>query len=149
MPSSQSPAFSQAFINQIGNIGLILIYVVGAAFGIILLIVGTSLILAISERTKEIAVMKTLGFPAPRIFRMVLIESVMLSLVGGLAGIGLAALLLKGLATALAGTLPGLAVTGGIFGIALAMMIGFGIITGIAPALNAHRVRIVEALGKQ
>ena len=147
--TSTEAAFSQAFINQIGNIGLILIYVVGAAFGIILLIVGTSLILAISERTKEIAVMKTLGFPAPRIFRMVLIESVMLSLVGGLAGIGLAALLLKGLATALAGTLPGLAVTGGIFGIALAMMIGFGIITGIAPALNAHRVRIVEALGKQ
>ncbi|MFY0636969.1 ABC transporter permease [Maricaulis maris] len=142
-------AFSQAFINQIGNIGLILIYIVGAAFGIILLIVGTSLVLAISERTKEIAVMKTLGFPAPRIFRMVLVESVMLSLVGGLAGVGLAALTLKALAPVLAGVMPGIVVTPGIFGIALAMMIGFGLITGIGPAMNAHRVRIVDALGKQ
>ncbi|WP_291843261.1 FtsX-like permease family protein [Maricaulis sp.] len=142
-------AFTQAFINQIGNIGLILVYIIGAAFGIILLIVGTSLVVAISERTREIAVMKTLGFPAPRIFRMVLIESVMLSLVGGLAGVGLATLVLKGLAPVLAAFMPGLVVTPGIFGMALAMMIGFGLITGIGPAMNAHRVRIVDALGKQ
>ena len=147
--TASEAAFAQAFINQIGNIGLILIYVVGAAFGIILLIVGTSLVLAISERTKEIAVMKTLGFPAPRIFRMVLIESVLLSLVGGLAGIGLATVLLQGLAPVLASTLPGLSVTPGVFGIALALMLGFGLVTGIGPALNAHRVRIVDALGKQ
>lgn len=147
--TSTEAAFSQAFINQIGNIGLILIYVIGAAFGIILLIVGTSLVLAISERTKEIAVMKTLGFPAPRIFRMVLIESVMLSLVGGLLGVGLAALILQGMAPQLAAVMPGLVVTPGIFGIALALMIGFGVITGIGPAMNAHRVRIVDALGKQ
>ena len=142
-------AFSQAFINQIGNIGLILIYVIGAAFGIILLIVGTSLVLAISERTKEFAVMKTLGFPGQRIFRMVLVESVLLSLVGGLVGVGLAALVLQVMAPQLASVMPGLVVTPGIFGVALALMIGFGVVTGIAPAMNAHRVRIVDALGKQ
>lgn len=147
--TANEAAFARAFIDQIGNIGLIMLYVVGAAFGIILLIVGTSLIMAIQERTKEIGVMKTLGFPAPRIFRMVLIESVLLSLVGGLLGIGLAAGLLQALAPFLAQVLPGMTVTGGIFGIAVALMLGFGVITGLAPALNAHRVRIVDALGKQ
>jgi len=147
--TADEAAFAKAFIDQLGNIGLIMIYVVGAAFGIILLIVGTSLVMAIHERTKEIAVMKTLGFPAPRIFRMVLIESVMLSLVGGLLGIGLAALVLQALASVLASVLPGMTLTGGIFGVALALMIAFGLVTGLTPAINAHRVRIVDAIGKQ
>ena len=46
--------------------------VVGAAFGAILLIVGTTIALAVRERTKEIGVLKTLGFPSSRVLRMVL-----------------------------------------------------------------------------
>ena len=147
--TANEAAFAKAFIEQIGSIGLILFYVVGAAFGIILLIVGTSLVMAIQERTKEIGVMKTLGFPANRIFRMVLIESIMLSLVGGLIGIGIAYLLLKGMASMLASILPGMAITPGLFLTALAIMIAFGLVTGLTPAVNAQRLRIVNALGKQ
>jgi putative ABC transport system permease protein len=146
--TANEAAFAKAFIEQVGSIGLILFYVVGAAFGIILLIVGTSLVMAIQERTKEIGVMKTLGFTASRIFRMVLIESIMLSLTGGLIGIGLAFLLLTGLAPMLASVLPGMAITPTIFLTALAIMIGFGLVTGFAPAMNAQRLRIVTALGK-
>jgi len=146
--TSTEAAFSRAFLEQYGNIALVLVLVVGAAFATILMIVGTTMVMAINERTKEIAVMKTLGFNEGRIFRMVLSESILLSLIGGLIGLGLASLLVAGAAAALAGFLPGLTMPMSVVLTALALMLGLGIITGIIPAINATRIRIVEALGK-
>lgn len=146
--TSTEAAFGQAFLEQLGNIGLILTLVIGAAFATILMIVGTTMVMAINERTKEVAVMKTLGFSPPRIFTHVLSESVLLSLVGGLIGLGLAALLLVGVSGALAGQFPGLRMTPTIIGQAVALMILFGLVTGLLPAINAMRTNIVTALGK-
>lgn len=146
--TSTEAAFNQAFLEQFGNIALVLVLVIGAAFATILMIVGTTMVMAINERTKEIAVMKTLGFNEGRIFRMVLSESILLSLIGGLIGLGLATLMVTGAAAALAGILPGLAMPMSVVLTALALMIGLGVITGIIPAINATRIRIVEALGK-
>ena len=80
-------AFNKAFIEQIGNLSLLLTSVVLATFFVILVIVGNSMILSIRERTAEIGVMKTLGFTSGRIFRMVLAESTLLALIGGVLGI--------------------------------------------------------------
>ncbi|WP_440959835.1 ABC transporter permease [Oceanicaulis sp. LC35] len=142
-------AFSQAFIEQLGNIGLILSLVVSAAFATILMIVGTTMVMAINERTKEVGVMKTLGFSSSRIFTHVLSESVLLSLVGGLLGLGLAVLLLKLIAGFADGQLPGLGVGQKTWMQAIGLMIAFGLITGFVPALNAMRLKIVDALGKE
>ena len=142
-------AFSQAFVEQLGNIGLILSLVVSAAFATILMIVGTTMVMAINERTKEVGVMKTLGFSSSRIFAHVLSESVLLSLVGGLLGLGLAVLLLSGIAQVAAGQLPGLGVGRETWIQALGLMLGFGLLTGFVPALNAMRLKIVDALGKE
>lgn len=147
--TSTEAAFGQAFLEQLGNIGLILTLVIGAAFATILMIVGTTMVMAINERTKEVAVMKTLGFAPPRIFVHVLSESVLLSLVGGLIGLGLAALLLAGVGAMLAGQLPGLRMTGEIAGQAIALMVAFGLVTGLMPAINAMRINIVDGLGKE
>ncbi|WP_417477486.1 ABC transporter permease [Maricaulis sp.] len=146
--TSTEAAFNEAFIAQLGNIALILLFVVGAAFLTILMIVGTTMVMAINERTKEIGVMKTLGFPAPRIFRMVLIESILLSLVGGALGLGLASLLITGAAAAMSGFLPGLAMPATVLLIGAGLALALGFITGIIPAINAQRVTIVNALGK-
>ncbi len=141
-------AFSQAFVEQLGNIGLILSLVVGAAFATILMIVGTTMVMAINERTKEVGVMKTLGFSSTRIFTHVLSESVLLSLVGGLLGLGAAVLLLGGIAEVAGGQLPGLGVGRETWIQALGLMLAFGLLTGFVPAVNAMRLKIVEALGK-
>tara|TARA_R110000868_G_scaffold58183_9_gene179844 strand:+ start:202 stop:1359 length:1158 start_codon:yes stop_codon:yes gene_type:complete len=146
--TSTEAAFNEAFVAQLGNIALILLFVVGAAFLTILMIVGTTMVMAINERTKEIGVMKTLGFPAPRIFRMVLIESILLSLVGGLLGLGLATLLVTGAAASMAGFLPGLSMPVSVLLMGAALAALLGVITGILPAINAQRVTIVTALGK-
>jgi len=142
-------AFNEAFANQFGNIALILLFVVGSAFTTILIIVGFTMVTAINERTGEIAVMKTLGFPAPRIFRMVLAESIMLSLVGGLLGLGLANLMITGVADAAAAFLPGLALSAQVFWVGVGLAVLLGLLTGIVPALNAQRVKIITALSKQ
>lgn len=141
-------AFSRAFLEQVGNIAMILLSVIGAAFATILMIVGTTMVMAINERTQEIAVMKTLGFPAPRIFRMVLSESILLSFVGGLLGLGLATLIVEGASSALAGFLPGLSMPMDVVLTAFGLMLGLGLLTGLGPALSAQRLSIIEAFNK-
>ena len=141
-------AFGAAFVEQFGNIALIVTLAVGAAFMTILMIVGTTMVMAGNERRRDVAVMKTLGFSAPRIFGHVIGETVLLSVIGGLLGLGLAAGVIVLAAEALAGTFPGLAVPTDILVYGALIMIGFGVVTGLAPALNAMRLNIVDGLSK-
>jgi putative ABC transport system permease protein len=141
-------AFGKAFAAQFGNIALIVFLVVGAAFVTILMIVGNTMALSIRERTREIGVLKTLGFSGPRILRMVLGESVLLALFGGLPGLAIAALITIALRASLANIAPAFAVSPDIALQGIALMIALGLITGIIPALNAMRLKIATALGR-
>jgi putative ABC transport system permease protein len=139
--------FNKAFIEQIGNLSLILTSVVLAAFFVILVIVGNSMILSIRERTAEIGVMKTLGFNSGRIFRMVLAESLLLALLGGALGV-LASGALVAVVNSAPIQLPTLVLSGSVWGEALLFMIGLGFVTGIVPATNALRLNIITALSR-
>jgi len=141
-------AFNKAFAAQLGNIALIVTLVVGAAFVTILMIVGNTMALTIRERTREIGVLKTLGFSGPRILTLVLGESVLLALLGGLPGLVLAAIAAFALRTSMQNFLPGFAVTPEILALGVALMILLGVVTGIIPALNAMRLKIAAALGR-
>ena len=134
-------AFGKAFAAQFGNIALIVFLVVGAAFVTILMIVGNTMALSIRERTREIGVLKTLGFSGPRILRMVLGESVLLALLGGLPGLAIAAMITIALRASLASIAPAFAVSPDIALQGIALMIALGLITGIIPALNAMRLK--------
>jgi putative ABC transport system permease protein len=141
-------AFNKAFVAQIGNIALIMTLVVGAAFITILMIVGNTMALTIRERTREIGVLKTLGFSGGRILRMVLGESVLLAMLGGIPGLALAALFAFLLRENMSNFVPGFAMTPGIALAGTAMILALGVITGIIPALNAMRLKIAAALGR-
>jgi putative ABC transport system permease protein len=141
-------AFGKAFAAQFGNIALIVFLVVGAAFVTILMIVGNTMALSIRERTREIGVLKTLGFSGARILRMVLGESVLLALLGGLPGLAIAALITLALRNSLANIAPAFAVSPDIALEGLALMVALGLITGMIPALNAMRLKIATALGR-
>ncbi|WP_044560481.1 ABC transporter permease [Azospirillum sp. B4] len=141
-------AFGKAFLAQLGNIALIITLVVGAAFATILMIVGNTMVMAVRERTKEIAVLKTLGFPSWRIWRQVLGESLLLSLLGGVPGLVLAGLLVTVLAKSASSAIPGLALTMPVMGLGLGFMVLLGLITGFLPAWTALRLNIVTALGR-
>ena len=141
-------AFNKAFAAQFGNIALIVVLVVGAAFVTILMIVGNTMALTIRERTREIGVLKTLGFTGGRILRLVLGESVLLALLGGLPGLALAALATAALRPSVSNLLPGFALTGEIVAEAIGLMLALGLITGLIPALNAMWLQIATALGR-
>ena len=102
------------------------------------------MVLAIRERTSEIAVLKTLGFSSPRIFKMILMESCILSFIGGLLGLGAAFMVVKGASEAMARFLPNLVLDQTIVLQALGYMLLLGLVTGIVPAIRALRLNIVS-----
>jgi putative ABC transport system permease protein len=79
---------------------------------------------------------------------MVLGESVLLALLGGIPGLAIAALIAMALRNSLASIAPAFAVSPTIILQGLALMIALGLITGIIPALNAMRLQIATALGR-
>ena len=142
--------FARAFLKQAGDLNFIVSMVVAAAFAAILMIVSTTLVSAMRERTKEIGVMKTLGFSSPRVLRMVLGEALMLSTLGAVLGLLTSAVVLAGLSKSPAGASfgdlsmsPGVAVAG------LALAITLGLVTGAIPAASALRMSIVDALNRR
>jgi putative ABC transport system permease protein len=141
-------AFGKAFAAQFGNIALIVSLVVGAAFVTILMIVGNTMALSIRERTREIGVLKTLGFSGPRILGMVLGESVLLALLGGLPGLALAALIAYSLRNTMSNMMPAFSVSPDIILQGVGLMLALGLITGMIPAVNAMRLKIAAALGR-
>lgn len=147
--TADEATFNKSFMAQLGNIALVVTLVVGAAFGAILLIVGTTMALAVRERTKEFGVMKTLGFKAGRLLRMVLGESLLLSFLGAGLGVGIAAGLLTLLSKVAGANGPPLYFSSHVIGWAAAIALALGLVTGVAPALFAYRMRIIDALGRK
>ncbi|MBI5113494.1 FtsX-like permease family protein [Rhodoplanes serenus] len=141
-------AFNKAFVAQLGNIALIVQLVVGAAFVTILMIVGNTMVMAIRERTREIAVLKTLGFSGGRVLRLVLGETLLLALIGGTAGLLLAWLATRAMSQSLGNFIPGLSLSPGIVAAAIGFMVLLGLATGLVPALNAFRLRIADGMGR-
>jgi putative ABC transport system permease protein len=141
-------AFNKAFVAQLGNIALIVTLVVGAAFVTILMIVGNTMMMAIRERAREIAVLKTLGFSGARVLRLVLGETLLLALLGGIPGITIAMLATLLLRRSLMTFVPGLHLSVEVVLMAFALMVALGLATGLMPALNAFRLKIADAMGR-
>ena len=87
-------AASASWMKQLADIGLIVGSIMGAVFFTLLLLSGNTMMQAVRERTSELAVLKTIGFSNLSVLAMVLAESVLLLLLGGVIGLVLAALLI-------------------------------------------------------
>ena len=146
--TSTEAAFAQSFMNQFGNIALIVTLILGAVFFTLLLVSGNTMSQSVRERISELAVLKTLGFADRTVLGIVLSESILIMLMGGLLGLGLGWLVVQGLAQQMAAFLPGIFLSPGAIALAIAMMVGAGIVAGIFPALKAMRLSIVDALAR-
>ncbi|QDT04987.1 MacB-like periplasmic core domain protein [Rubripirellula lacrimiformis] len=119
-----------------------------ACVGLVLSLVATTTVMSVQDRIKEYAVLQTIGVRPLRTMRLVLAESTLLCLVGGIAGTGLAlaALGIGGFAIGAEGATIafrpsiGLAISGTIVSLIV------GIAAGLAPAIQAATVPIVNAL---
>jgi putative ABC transport system permease protein len=139
-------AFVQAWISQIGNIVLIVSAILGAVFFTILLVAGNTMSQAVRERTGELGVLKAIGFTNAQVMSLVLAESCLLTILGGILGLGLACLLVPVLAKALAGLLPLFFLPTHDLFIGLGLSVALGLVAGIFPALQAMRLRVADAL---
>ena len=140
-------AFVAGFVNQMGNIRLLMISIGGVVFFTLLLVTGNTMAIAVRERFGEIAVMKTIGFPDGSVLGLVIAESMTVAALGGVIGLGLAKLVTLG-GDPTRGILQvfylGYDSMAAGFGLALAV----GVIAGLVPGINAMRLRIVDALRK-
>jgi len=139
-------AFVQAWMSQIGNIVLIVSAILSAVFFTILLVTGNTMSQAVRERTGELGVLKAIGFSNAQVMSLVLAESCLLTILGGVLGLGLAQLLVPVMAKALAGLLPLFSLPTHDLFIGLGFSVALGLITGIFPALQAMRLRVADAL---
>lgn len=139
-------AFIQGWASQIGNIVLIVAAILGAVFFTILLVTGNTMAQAVRERTGELGVLKAIGFTNGQVVALVLAESCLLAVIGGIAGLGLASAITPVMAQKLAGLLPLFFLPTRALFIGLGLSIVLGLVTGIVPALVAMRLRVADAL---
>jgi putative ABC transport system permease protein len=144
--SQSESAFQQAFAKQFADIGLIVTSIMGAVFFTLLLLTGNTMAQAVRERVPELAVLKTLGFKDGTVLVLVMVESVLLVMLGGLVGLGLASVIMPGVAAASGGMIGLPQVPAQTWLVGLGLMLVIGVVVGLLPALRAERLKIVDAL---
>jgi putative ABC transport system permease protein len=138
-------AFAQAWVRQIGNIALITASILGAVFFTILLVTGNTMSQGVRERTGELGLLKAVGFTNQQVLVLVIAESCLIAILGGVIGLGLACLIIPGLGKTLT-MLPMFYFPVRDLFLGIGLCIGLGLLTGIFPALAAMRLRVADSL---
>jgi putative ABC transport system permease protein len=137
--------FGRSFLAFLGNVKLFLAAVCAAVTFTILLVSANTVAMSVRERTRETAILRTLGYTPTEILELIVGESIVIALLGGLVGLGIGWLLATGLAAG-----------GGAFGfqglkwqaaaIVLLMAVVIGFLASLVPAVIASRKNVVDSL---
>jgi putative ABC transport system permease protein len=116
--------------------------------GVVVVLVANSVIMAAQDRVREHAVLQTLGFSGPRIFGLMLAESCVISLAGGILGTAacVAWLLWKPLTLSTEGVSIDFAASPVLAAWGLGLAAVVGLVAGVVPAWQAGRAEIVASL---
>lgn len=138
-------AFAAGFVKQMGNIQLLIMVIGSVVFFTLLLVTGNTMAMSVRERTGELAVLKTIGFTDAAVLWLVLGESVLYAIQGGILGL-LAVKLFTLRGDPTGGFLPLFYLSPAKMLLGLFFAIAIGAASGFIPALLAMRLRIVDAL---
>jgi putative ABC transport system permease protein len=138
-------AFAASFVKQMGNIQLLIMSVGSVVFFTLLLVTGNTMAIAVRERTRELAVLKAVGFSDRFVLVLVIAETMIVAAVGGGVGLGLAKLFTLG-GDPTGGLLPFFYLAPDSIALGLGLALAVGFTAGILPALAASRLRVVDAL---
>ena len=139
-------AFMLAFIGQIGDIKAFLLSIACAVVFTMLLVTGNSMAMSVRERTRETAVMRTLGFTRYRILLLIAAEALGTALAGGAIGALLALGVSQLMRNATVSFLQGFAMPAWGAAACVGAALAIGLAGALPAAVGAARLEIVNAL---
>ena len=139
-------AFAAGFVKQFGNIEFLIESIGMVVFFTLLLVTGNTMAISVRERISELGVLKAIGYSDRSVLFFVLAESLVIALIGGVLGLGLALVAVPVLGAALNGLLPSLVLSPAILSLGLLVALLVGGISGLLPGIGAMRMRVVNAL---
>jgi putative ABC transport system permease protein len=139
-------AFQTSFVKMFGNLNLLLGSIALAVVITTLFVAANTMAMSVRERTTEIAVMRTLGFPSATIFLLIAGEGLLMSIVGGVVGVGLARTFVNPDFLQAGGFIPAIGVNNTNMATGLLLSVVIGLLSGLIPATMASRLKIVDAL---
>jgi putative ABC transport system permease protein len=141
-------AFQLGFVASLGNVKAFILGICGAVVFTIMLVSANTMAMSVRSRTREVAVLKTLGFTRQRVLSIFVSESVALAVVGGLLGVLLAIpviwFLTRGFIAL--GVPLSMHVNVATAGLSMLAALTLGLVSGYLPAFNASRINIVDGL---
>jgi putative ABC transport system permease protein len=147
--SETENAFQLAFLKMMGNYTAIIEMITVAVLVAILIVTANTMAMAIRERTTEISVFRAIGFRMTQILLLLLGEGILLSVLGGLSGLGLA-WVMAGVVRNVAGTflpyLQNFSIDAGTAALCFEVTLGVGLLSTFIPAYRAARRPIVDGL---
>ncbi len=144
--SESEQAFKADFISMLGSVKAFILSICGAVVFTTLLVCANTMAMSIRERTREVAVLRTLGFTRGSILKLLLTESIAISAIGGLVGVTLATVAVVFMARPGIGLPVSMHMT--VATALVAMFVAFlvGMVSGFIPSYRASNLGIVDAL---
>ena len=140
-------AFQQSFISASGAIITAMNFLSFVIIGIIMLVLGNTMVMTARERTREYAVLRTLGFSNIHVVGLVFGESIIISCLGGVAGLLISVPMIKGIEEAMPkGFFPIFVLEPVTIALAFGSAIFIGVLASIFPSQRAVKTKIVDGL---
>lgn len=141
-------AFQLDFISMIGNVKMFLGSILVVIVFTMLLVTASTMSMAIRERSREIAILKAIGFDGPQIFRLILAEALGLSLTGGIIGCFGAKLFFSHLDIykMSKGFIPMFPITGETLFLGLLIAALLGVVSSLVPAYSTLKTTVTQGL---
>ncbi|HMK23830.1 MAG TPA: ABC transporter permease, partial [Terriglobales bacterium] len=139
--------FGMDFVAMLGNVKAFILSICGAVVFATLLVSANTMAMSIRERTREVAVLKTLGFTRGTVLGLFVGEAVVVAGIGGLLGMLLGTGVMNLFAhSPQAGFFAGIRVSLDTMIMALLVAALVGLVSAVVPSLHASRTDIVEGL---
>lgn len=138
--------FQAQFVSMVGNVPFFVGAIGTGVMIAILLAALNTMLMAAREQTRDVGVLKALGFSDGSVFGLMLMQSMIMCSLGGALGIGLAKLLESGMAKGLGTMFPGYEITGTTLIEASLVTVAIGLLAGITPAVRARTIDVITAL---
>jgi putative ABC transport system permease protein len=141
-------AFTLSFLAFLGNVKVFLFSIFTAVTFTVLLVAANTMAMSVRERTREIGVLKTLGFRNWEIRGLILSEAALISAAGGAAGSAMAAVICTVIRNGPAtfDQVRNLNIDLPVALASLAVAVAVGLVSSIVPAWNAGRLSVVESI---